>query len=244
MDGTLYFGDKPADGAVELIQYLRSYYQIVFFTNNSSKTDGQIFTKLNGMGFKCELSEVYTSATAAAMYLAQNRIDNVFVVGSPSLCVELENYGVTLKHSASAENLLVGLDVEFNYDKASQALDVLHRGGGFVACNLDGSYPIGDGKIMPGCGAIVAALIQASARKPDYIVGKPNTYILEQISKRFGVKNTEIAVVGDSLESDIAMAAMYESMAFLLSHDMETHSLAVVMKNLTELKQFIRRIKE
>lgn len=242
LDGTLYVGENAVAGAVDLISYLRQKYQVVFFTNNSSKTVPQVHEKLNRMGIECKLNEVYTSSSATANYLKESGIDNIYVVGSQGFRDELKNYGLRIVDDDSAENLVVGLDYDFNYNKAAMALSVLLNGGKFIACNEDRFFPVGENKFMPGCGAMVGAISTAADKRPDFIVGKPNTYILSKISEAFNVNHDEIVVVGDSYESDIKMALNYKSKAILVNlKSVIVEENVIIMKNLNNLIDYARR---
>ena len=72
------------------------------------------------------------------------------------------------------------------------------------------------GRLFPGCGPEVAALELASGRKPNHVAGKPNTFLLEMLADNGKVQPHEILVVGDSLESDIAMANRYGALSVLV----------------------------
>lgn len=239
LDGTLYFGNKPAQGAVELINNLKDKFKIVFFTNNSSKTSVQIHEKLNKMGFNCAKNEVYTSASLVVSFLKEHNINNLYVIGSKAFCDEIKKNGLKIVDNDSADNIIVGLDFEFNYNKIATALTILLKGGKFIACNEDSSFPADTNKYMPGCGAMVGAISNAAKKKPDFIIGKPNSYILSKISTAFKVKNKDIAVVGDSFESDIQMALNYNCLAILINKKLKSNKDMLVVKNLMDLKQII-----
>lgn len=244
LDGTLYIGEKTVAGAFELLSYLREKYQIVFFTNNSTKTVGEVHEKLGRLGIECQLGEIYTSSLATAVYLRDASINNLYVIGSQSLCSELEGNGLRIEDSDSAENLVVGLDFDINYDKIARALSVLRKGGKFIVCNEDSSFPVGENRFLPGCGAMVGAISAAAKRRPDFVVGKPNTYILSKVAKDFGVNNHGIMVVGDSYESDIMMALSYGCKAILIScNGIGNNEDVVIMGNLNELLEYVRRVK-
>lgn len=242
LDGTIYIGEKVVKGAAKLIHYLREKYQVVFFTNNSAKTKSEVHEKLNRLGIECQLEEVITSSSATAVYLKEAGIDNIYVIGSGSFRSELESNGLGIVDNDSAENLVVGLDPDFNYHKIAIALSVLLNGGKFIVSNEDGSFPVGENKFLPGCGAMVAAISAAANKRPDFIVGKPNTYILSKISNAFGVKPQELVVVGDSYESDIAMALNYNSQGILInSKGVADKENVLVMENLDQLLEYLRR---
>jgi|TARA_B100000959_G_C14983987_1_gene624745 4-nitrophenyl phosphatase len=241
LDGTLYFGENKAQGAEDLLDFLREKYQIAFFTNNSSKTCKEVHKKLNRLGIKCELNEVYTSSIATALYLKETGINNIYVIGSDSFRNDLQSNGLQIVDNSSAENLVVGLDLDFNYKKIATALSIILNGGKFIACNEDGSFPVGKNSEMPACGAMVGAISSSANKKPDYIVGKPNTYILSKIAETYGVKHYEIIVVGDSLKSDIQMALNYNSKGILInSNGSNNKKNILVIKNLEKLLRYIK----
>jgi HAD superfamily hydrolase (TIGR01450 family) len=216
LDGTLYLGEEAVPGAVELVARLRQNHQIAYFTNNSSKTAAEVHEKLERLGFDVRPGEVYTSSAAAARHLGETGVDDLFVVGTDSLRRELELVGLRLVEAGQASNLVVGLDRDFSYRKIAAALTVLMRGGRFVACNEDARFPVENGVYLPGCGAMVGAIAAAAGRRPDFVVGKPNDYMLALLAGARGVEAREIIVVGDSFESDIAMARRYGCRAVLI----------------------------
>ena len=112
--------------------------------------------------------------------MKESRIDNIYVIGSNGLRDEIESEGIRIVDNNSAENLVVGLDLDFNYNKIKNALSVILRGGKFIACNEDSSFPVGKNSYMPACGAMVSAIASSANKKPDFVVGKPNTYILSK----------------------------------------------------------------
>jgi len=241
LDGTLYFGEDVVPGALELINYLRKKYKIAFFTNNSSQTASAVHKKLNNMRIECCRNSVYTSSTATASYLKETGIDNIYVIGSNGFCDEIESNGLRIVGNNTAENLVVGLDLDFNYNKIESALSVIFNGGKFIACNEDKFFPVGKNRYLPACGAMVGAIVSSTNKRPDYVVGKPNTYILSKIAKAFEVKNYEILVIGDSYESDIQMAINYNSKGILInSNGIDINKNILVMENLKKLLSYIK----
>jgi HAD superfamily hydrolase (TIGR01450 family) len=216
LDGTLYLGDEAVAGAVDLVARVRRSHRVAFFTNNSAKSAREVREKLQRLGFEARPEEVHTSSAAAARYLREAGVDDLFVVGAEGLRQEIESAGLRPAGAGRAKNLVVGLDPEFSYGRLAEALSVLLAGGRFIACNEDARYPVGGGAYLPGCGAMVGAIAAASGRRPDFVAGKPTTYLLAIIARGCEVEPGQIVVVGDSWESDIAMALSYGSRAVLL----------------------------
>jgi ribonucleotide monophosphatase NagD (HAD superfamily) len=69
-----------------------------------------------------------------------------------------------------------------------------------VVTNPDTTLPSLRG-LLPGNGALVAALQTALEREPDLVVGKPEPALFATAAQRFGA--TAPLVVGDRLDTDI-----------------------------------------
>lgn len=219
LDGTIYLGNTVVDGAVELVRDLRSAGRdVFFFTNSSTRSRVQVLEKLAKMGLEPRLDHIYTSAYAAAVYLATQAVSSVFCLGTAGLKEELAGNGIEVTSDPfKAEALLVGLDPDFSYGKLAEVMAFAATARPIVACNRDRSYPIENGRLLPGCGPGVAAVEAILGRTVDFVAGKPTTYMMQLLEADWGVTNSEIVVIGDSLESDISMAKEYGCKSFLIS---------------------------
>jgi 4-nitrophenyl phosphatase len=220
LDGTLYFGNKIIDGVEETIEVLYARdIEVFYFTNNSSRTREEIFDKLKKLKLPSKISNIYNSAYATGLYLKENGYKSVYCCGSEGLLNEIKGSGITCTDGVSGnpQAVVVGLDHSFDLKKMSTALNLLrHMECKFIICNRDRTYPVEDNLLMPGCGPIVAALEYATERTADVIIGKPNTYMLELLCRDWKLGNQEILVVGDTYESDIAMANNFGSRSVLI----------------------------
>ncbi|KAG9742698.1 hypothetical protein KCU73_g8600, partial [Aureobasidium melanogenum] len=71
-DGVLWSGDHLFEGTKETIEMLRSKgKQLVFVTNNSTKSRADYKKKFDSMGIPCKVEEVFGSAYSAAIYIAR-----------------------------------------------------------------------------------------------------------------------------------------------------------------------------
>lgn len=70
---------------------------------------------------------------------------------------------------------------------------------------MDRLWPAKDG-LKLGAGALASSIIYALRRDPDFIAGKPNTWIIEIAMRISSVKKLDkILVIGDQIETDIQM---------------------------------------
>ena len=60
--------------------------------------------------------------------------------------------------------------------------------------------------VLVDCGSICKCIEHATGRKPDITLGKPDPNMLQGILHRHGLQPDEIAMVGDRIYTDIAMA--------------------------------------
>ncbi|MEW5308032.1 MAG: hypothetical protein WDW38_000021 [Sanguina aurantia] len=74
----------------------------------------------------------------------------------------------------------------------------------FVATNLDHADVMPGGRMMPGTGGIVSAVEVASGRQAVN-VGKGGAWLLPFLCSYFGLDPAATAIVGDRLDTDIAL---------------------------------------
>ncbi len=219
LDGTLYYGNNAVDGAVKaVLSIIEAGYQVYYFTNNSAKTRSQIVKKLCTLGFNASLINTYTASYACSRYLLKNKIDSVYVVGSNDLINDFISLGINVVEPEQASSIVVGLDFSFSYDKIAKALVAIENGAKLIVANSDASFPTENNKRLPGCGAMTGAIVGATTHEPDFIAGKPNTFMLELLCEDWNLKASEICVVGDSIESDIEMANRFHCSGILFDN--------------------------
>lgn len=240
LDGTIYLGDKIIDGVIGLIKYLEDKsLNIFYFTNNSMKTREEIYNKLRKMGISLSLDKVYSSSYATARYLKEECINDVYCIGSAGLVIEIKNIGINVTDDEKkAKALVLGLDRDFNYLKLSKALNAIQNGCLVIACNRDKIFPIENNKLMPGSGPIISAVECLYGKEVDYIVGKPNTYMIKMLSEEWGLSSQQILVVGDSYSSDIEMAKRFRCPSVLISR--EKHLDTIVVGDISEMRNMFK----
>lgn len=210
MDGVLFRMDDPLPGAAETIKLLRKKGRgIYFLTNNSSKSRMEYQEKLARFDIYSELDEIITSAWATGRYfLERNETGKrVYVVGEGGLREELSSVGMRVtpyRRDTHFDYVVVGWDRQFTYRKMAEAHRAIADGAIFIATNRDSTYPDSDGRTLPGGGAIVSAIETCSGIIPRTI-GKPEPYTLELILRLSHTTPQECMIIGDRLDTDIAI---------------------------------------
>ncbi|MBD3397635.1 HAD-IIA family hydrolase [Candidatus Micrarchaeota archaeon] len=206
MDGVLHRGKTPIPDAADALGELRKRgFGIFFLTNNGEHPREFFVERLRGFGFEAYVDEMYSSSYGTARYISEKFPGKSAFAFSRGMQEELEKNGIKIDNSNKAEVVVASLDVHLSYDKLVAAFQAIIGGGVFLASNEDASYPVENGVLKPGAGAITAALEKSTGRKP-IIIGKPQPYLLDIIVKEHGLEKGKTLMVGDRLETDILMA--------------------------------------
>lgn len=238
LDGTVYYGSKIIPGANETIEFFRKKNKKIYFTtNNSTKTRVQIYEKLVNMGVNCKLDEILTSGYLAALYCKQNNLENIYIFGSSDLIKEFNELGISVNQNDSAENLLIGYNPSMTYDDLTSALQVALQAKKILACNKERVFPGENSKLMPGCGAMTAPIEWCCKRECDVVIGKPNTLMIELLSKMEEKDISRFLVIGDTYESDIKMANDAGCGSILISN--EQYETTLCVKSIIDIKDVL-----
>jgi len=212
LDGTIYRGRDLLPGACEAVATLRERdVPLLFFSNNPTQTPRAYADRLTDLGIDADPTEIVSAASVTATYLAREHSeDRLFLVGSPGLREQLEAVDLTLTDDwESAEVLVASYDRNFDYDRLTEALWALEEGAKFVGTDPDMTVPHSSGRVVPGSGAVIHAIAGVAGRDPDVIVGKPSAEAADAVQATLGVSPDECVVVGDRLDTDIALGARY-----------------------------------
>ena len=204
LDGVVYRGQSVLPGSADALRRAQAgEIALWFVTNNSTRTPEQVHDKIHDVtGVDVPLRRIVTSPQSAASLLTAET-DPAFVFGSEAIGRALEAEGISLTMDATeAGSVVVGMDFDLNYERLAAACGAIRRGARFVATNTDPTYPV-DGDLLPGSGALVAAVAAATGRQPE-VAGKPNAP-MRALLRRRGIHNAW--VVGDRLDTDVALAA-------------------------------------
>lgn len=206
MDGTIYLGNELFPFTKDFLKKVeetgRKYY---FFTNNSSKSQQAYIEKLDKLGILIQKEQMMISSHVIIKYLKEHYDGkSIYVVGTPSLVQEFESFDMNLTEE-DPDIVVLGFDTTLTYEKLSKACHYIRNGCIYFGINPDWNCPMEGGKFIPDCGSM-AKLIEASTGRFPEFFGKPSKHTLDYIIKETGYAAEEIAIVGDRLYTDIAVA--------------------------------------
>jgi glycerol 3-phosphatase-2 len=204
LDGVVYLGGTPIDGAVDALEAAaKNGMRLAFVTNNASRTPAAVAAQLTAMGIPAAGTDVVTSAQAAARLIAGKvpAGSPVLVVGAMSLRLALRARGLRPVSTAAARPVAVvqGYAPDIGYGVLAEAGLAVRAGAWFVATNVDVTLPTARG-LQPGNGSLAQVVATATGQQPA-VAGKPEPPMHAESVER--VHATRPLVVGDRLDTDI-----------------------------------------
>lgn len=211
LDGTVFKGQELIDGAAEAIHTLQSLGKsVVFLSNRGNLSRAICRKKLLGAGIRTDERSIVLSSSVTASFLKKHYpLSKVWVLGEKGLTDELALAGVAMAQKPQAADwLVISLHETVTYEDLNLAFKAASSGARIIATNRDRSFPNEGGHAMDVAGMIGA--IEASAgAKTELVIGKPSWLMAEAACEALGLPPVECAIIGDSLESDIAMGRLY-----------------------------------
>lgn len=212
MDGTIYLENELFDGTLDFLTYLKEHGKhAMYITNNSSKSVDTYIEKLARLGIESTAEDFCTSADATAFFLQKEfPKGKIFLLGTPSLEQYLTEKGFTLIKEYSEEPskrpdvVLLAYDTTLTFDKLDTACKYISEGVTYWATHPDNVCPITKTYSAPDAGAFMACIEVTTGKRPSFIAGKPQPFMINMIMEKTGATKDEVAVVGDRINTDIA----------------------------------------
>ena len=121
------------------------------------------------------------------------------------MLAEMREHGFEVRDDARVRWVVIAFDRTFSYAKLDTALQAVRRGARLIATNPDRTCPVEGGGEIPDCAGMIAAVEAVTGQAVEAIVGKPSPIILEVALAALGVPAAEAVIVGDRVETDVAM---------------------------------------
>lgn len=212
MDGTIYMGKTLFPFTLDFLAKMRENgIGYSFLTNNPSQSVADYLKKLEGMGIEADEDNMYTTSLAAIDYIKSHypQAKRLFLLGTPSMISQFEKAGFISCEDSPEDKpdvLVVAFDKTLEYSRLCRAAWWASQNVPYIATNPDRVCPTDQEVVLVDCGSICKCIEHATGRQPDITLGKPDPNMLTGILERHGLKPEEIAMVGDRIYTDTAMA--------------------------------------
>ncbi|KAG4946040.1 hypothetical protein JHK87_042047 [Glycine soja] len=153
----------------------------------------------------------------------------VYVIGGEGILEELRLAGIAafggpgdanktinlkqncfVEYDKSVGAVVVGIDPNINYYKLQYGTLCIRENPGclFIATNRDAPGPLFNSILFLNYGGLVCAgcmvaAICGSTQKEPVVAGKPSTFMMEFLLKKFNVSCSKMCTVGDRLDTDV-----------------------------------------
>ncbi|PID57901.1 MAG: hypothetical protein CR986_08260 [Ignavibacteriae bacterium] len=211
LDGTVYLDNQIIFGADKVINKLKELNKKIVFLSN--KTTGNIedyFNFLKSKNFNVTLDEFVNATEIVKKYLSEHHQNkNFYAVAEEKFIKEIIKAGLKFSEDYNQiEIILITLDRTFNSKKLDIAAKALINGAKFYAANIDNTCPVKDGEIMDA-GTVISLLEKQTEKKLEKNFGKPSKYIIKEVLKKLNVNKEKCLIIGDRIETDIAMGNFF-----------------------------------
>lgn len=213
LDGTVWDGDVLIPGSDEAIARLRAGgVPFRFVTNTTRVPRSTIAEWLDRVEIVAAVDEIFTPSLAAASWLREQNLQRIQLCLPPHAFDEFTGFTID---EDEAEAVVVGdMGEGWTAGVMNRAFRALLAGAEFVALHKNRYWKTPDGLCLDA-GAFVAALEYATGRTAT-VVGKPSRPLYEAAAHDMGLGLEDVAMVGDSLSSDIAGAKAAGSQGILV----------------------------
>lgn len=208
LDGTVYRGDILVPNAEVTINSLKeNSKRLIFISNKTTGSIEEYCSILKNFGCNVNESEIVTSTVTIKKFLSENHAGNYFfAIGEEKFIGEICAAGLHYSEDPEVIQLvLVTLDRFICEEKIAIAAEALSRGAGFYAANIDMTCPVEGGEIVDA-GTTIKELNRRTGRTLQDHFGKPSNYMMKEITGRMNVAKDKCLLIGDRLETDVAMA--------------------------------------
>lgn len=199
LDGVLYVGGRPIEGACEALEKIRHRYICRFITNTSTLSITSLERKLQGFGFAIPKEEIFSAPQAVLSYLKSK--------GDPICHLLLaedvkRDFALLRQSDAQAYYVVAGdLGESWSYTVLNRAFRLLFAGAELIAVHKNRFWQTEEGLKMD-LGGFVAALEYASAKEAK-ILSKPAPDFFRLALQDIQLAPEQVAIVGDDIEVDI-----------------------------------------
>jgi HAD superfamily hydrolase (TIGR01450 family) len=207
LDGTIYRGGKIIPNADKTVNFIKaSGKKIIFISNKTTGSIKDYYDFLYSKGLDIDENDIVSSTTVIKKYLSGKfPRSNFFAIGEDNFVKEIEESGLVYSEiPGEIDILIITLDRTLNYNKLEIAARALENGARFFAANIDNTCPVDGGEILDA-GSTISALEKRTHKKLELNFGKPSLFMFEEIKRRLKVDLKKVLLIGDRLETDIAL---------------------------------------
>ena len=208
LDGVLYEGDKPIDGAADTINWFnKNSIPHLFLTNTTSKSRLELVTKLASFGIKSKKEDFLTPCIAASQWLQSNNLNSIALFVPETTKEEFSDFNLITDHEDNTHNnvdaVVIGdLGELWTFDIMNRIFRTLINNpqAKLIALGMTRYWRTATG-LQLDVGPMIKAFEYATGINA-VVTGKPAIEFFQAAIDLLDEKN-DIVMVGDDIKGDI-----------------------------------------
>ena len=208
LDGVLYEGDKPIDGAANTINWFnKNNIPHLFLTNTTSKSRLELVTKLAGFGIKAKKEDFLTPCVAARQWLQSNNLNNIALFVPETTKEEFSDFNLITEHKDNTHNnvdaVVIGdLGEQWTFNIMNQVFRLLiyNPEAKLIALGMTRYWQTATG-LQLDVGPMIKAFEYATGINA-VVTGKPAVEFFQAAIDLLHGQN-DIVMIGDDIRGDI-----------------------------------------
>ena len=200
LDGVLFTGSKPIDGAVEAVSRIRANGMLCrFVTNTSTLSLASLHHKIKTLGFSIPINEIISAPQATLLYLRhqQNKVCRILL--AEDIKKDFQEFS---QSDISPDYIVIGdIGKAWSYQLLNEVFNNLMDGAKLIAIHKNKFWQTEEGLQMD-IGGFINGLEYASGTK-SIIMGKPSKDFFQIAMNDMSLGADNLAIIGDDIDADI-----------------------------------------
>jgi HAD superfamily hydrolase (TIGR01458 family) len=201
LDGVLYVGSRPIEGASDSIRRIRAAgYACRFATNTSTLSRDSLHRKLRQLGFEIEPQDIISAPQAVRLYLERLAEPRCALLLAEDARRDFS--GVAQVDIEAADVIVLGdIGPVWTYDLLNRLFNRMMQGAQLIAVHRNRFWQTETGLNMD-IGGLVAALEYCTGRQA-LAMGKPSADFFRTALQDMDLEPGQAAIVGDDIDVDV-----------------------------------------
>lgn len=204
LDGVLYEGDRPIDGAAKTIDWFnKNSIPHLFLTNTTSRSRAELVQKLSAFGIETRKEDYLTPPVAAKQWLQSNALNRIALFVPESTREEFSGFELVIDENSDVDAVVVGdLGVRWTFKTMNQVFRTMinNPDARLVALGMT-RYWRSDAGLQLDVGPMIKAFEYATGTQA-VVTGKPAKAFFEAAVNLLQV-DADIIMIGDDIRGDI-----------------------------------------
>lgn len=203
LDGVLYTGDTPIEGAIDTIKAIRaSGMPCRFVTNTSTLSLSTLHQKINALGFDIPENEIISAPQATLLYLRKQQDPVCRLLLAEDVKRDFNEF---FQSETKPDYIVVGdIGQAWSYDLLNEVFKALINGAKLITIHKNKFWQTATGLQMD-IGGFVTALEYASGVNA-MVIGKPAADFFQIALDDIGLEASNVLMVGDDIDVDVGGA--------------------------------------